>query len=108
MTSPRRLRSIPGGTDKTPFVLVERLGNGKTVDLWLGSRRVARWSTRRARHIYGRFTVLRAHKGGRSVLLRDARPWTLSWLRLICGVLITTRWGSLMVQWRGFPAAVAS
>lgn len=105
MTSSRRLRSIPGEADSSPFVLVERLPNGRTVDLWLGTYRVARWSTRRSRHIYGRFTVLRAHAGGRSVLRTEARPWTLAWLRLVCGVLVTTRWGSLMLQWRGFPAA---
>lgn len=107
MTSSRRLRSIPGGTDSSPFLLVERLANGRTTDFWIGSRRVARWSTRRSRHIYGRFTALLAHRGGRTVMRSEARPWTLAWLRLVCGVLINLRWGSLMLQWRGFPAAGA-
>jgi hypothetical protein len=71
-------------------------------DVTIRGRRVLRISPRRGRWIYGRFTVLHAHKGGRSVLRREARPWTWGWLRTVCGVLVCTPRGSVMVQFRAW------
>lgn len=65
-------------------------------------RTVLQMNARRAGIVYGPVTVLHAHKGGKSVLRDEARPWTLGWLTTVAGVLVCTRRGSVMVQFRGW------
>lgn len=82
----------------------KKLPHGQTVDLWVGKYRMLRLTRRRAYQIYGPVTVLRAHKGGRSVKRSEVagKPWRK--LTLICGVMVCTHRGSAMLQWRGFEA----
>lgn len=84
---------------------IVRSKNARTVDLCLGRYRVMRLTRRRTGIVYGPFTWLLAHKGGKSVLRSEiaGKPWRK--LTLICGALVCTRWGSVMLQWRGFPQA---
>lgn len=74
------------------------------MDLTLGRRTFLRMNSRRAGIVYGPFTVLRAHRGGASLRRSEvqARPWLK--VTTICGFLVCTRRGSVMVQFRGWPA----
>ena len=84
------------------------LGEVPAADVWVGGRRVLRLTRARAGLVYGPVTVLRAHRGGLSVRRAEVdRLPTMERLVkkavLICGLLVCSRWGSAMVQWRGFP-----
>lgn len=46
------------------------------------------------------FLVLYAHRNGSPVSKNEAPGWRH--YLLICGVQVSTRWGSAQVQWRGF------
>ncbi|HEX8321569.1 hypothetical protein [Longimicrobium sp.] len=107
MSNFKRHLTLAGGSDRT---VIQRLRYASLParDLHFRGRCLVRLTPRRARNVYGLVTVLRAHPNGLSVLKRDIeglrtprRQWLK--LRLICGVLVCTRWGSVMVQWRGFP-----
>lgn len=85
---------------KTPVLIEHRAGS--TVDIWVLGRRTLRLTRQRARKISRLLTVLRAHADGRSVLKAEVEGKIYKKLVLVCGVLVNTRWGAVMVQWRGF------
>lgn len=82
------------------FLLIEH--GGRKTDVWLRGRRVLRLTRMRARKITGFLTVLLAHADGRSVLKAEVEGKIYKRLALVCGVLLNTRWGAVMIQWRGF------
>jgi len=84
------------------LVLVEHAATGSSADVWVGPLRLARLTRLRGKTIYGRVTPLLAHRDGRSVLKDEARG--LKKLALLCGVVLCTERGTVMLQWRGFGA----
>jgi len=74
--------------------------DGRSTDIWFGSRRVARLTRRRS--IYGPLTALYAHRDGGPLLKEEARG--LKKLRYLCGALVSTGRGSVLLQWRGWGA----
>jgi len=91
MSTPRPLRSVPPTTDKTAVNRFPRL------------RRVLQ-TTRTDYRRYGIPPVLAlyAHPGGKTVLKEEATTLAAR-LRLLCGVQVATRWGTVQLQWRAFP-----
>lgn len=85
---------------KTPVLIEHRATGG--MDIWLRGRRTLRLTRQRARKINRFLTVLLAHADGRSVLKDEVQGKIYKRLTLVCGVLVNTRWGAVMVQWRGF------
>lgn len=49
--------------------------------------------------------VLYAHSDGSPVRKAETEGRPLRKLAVLCGVQVSTRWGSVMLQWRGFPKA---
>lgn len=86
---------------KTPVLTVEHRPAGG-VDIWVRGRRTLRLTRQRARKINRLLTLLLAHADGRSVLKDEVEGKVYKRFRLACGVLVNTRWGAVMVQWRGF------
>lgn len=71
-------------------------------DYRLAGRTVLRLTRSPEEKIHRPITLLRAWKGGASVLKDEVGQRPYRWFTLICGVLVNTRWGAVMVQWRGF------
>jgi len=85
-----------------PLVRIEHSATGSSADVWAGPLRLARLTRLTAKKIYGPVTPLFAHRDGRSVLKDEARG--LKKLALLCGVLVCSERGTVMLQWRGFSA----
>jgi hypothetical protein len=106
MSDFQRKPIVPGGSDSSAFSLPKWDG-------WIGGRQVVRVTPRRSRVIYGELVhPLYAHRDGLPVLRRELAGLTgaekvVGHAKLICGVLLCTRWGTVMVQWRGFPRGTA-
>jgi hypothetical protein len=84
------------------LVRIEHSATGSSADIWVGPLRLARLTRLTAKKIYGPVTALYAHRDGRSVLKNEARG--LKKLVLLCGVLLCSERGTVMLQWRGFGA----
>jgi hypothetical protein len=85
-----------------PLVRIEHSATGSSADVWAGPLRLVRLTRLTAKTIYGRVTPLFAHRDGRSVLKDEAKG--LKKLGLLCGLVLCTERGTVMLQWRGFGA----
>lgn len=71
-------------------------------DFAIGKRPVLRLTRTPEKKIHRPVTLLRAHADGTSVLKVEIEHAPYRKITLICGLLVNTRWGAVMVQWRGF------